>query len=138
MSAVIYLLVATIFLLVIGWTLYVLPTPGPLSPVALMSALLPAFAIVFGLGLMVGGAWLSAVLGRHGIAAVRRSVRRHEADPRPDNRNGRDSDAELSGVPGRHQLHLKEPAWQRVFHIAVLVTTLLISICIVHAVIAGP
>lgn len=118
MGAVTYLLLATILLLLVGWSLYVLPTPGPLSPWELMSALLPAFSIVFGMSMMLGAGYLVLItlryLGRvwsraHGILRDR------------------------SSQPPAAFSH----SFIRVTHLAALALATLIAILVVHAVIAA-
>jgi hypothetical protein len=72
MGLVIYLLAAIVLVIVVGWAIYVLPTPGPLSAGELAVAMLPAFAI---LGVLVGlllGLWLLAMVVRLIVRTARR------------------------------------------------------------------
>ncbi|GLQ08800.1 hypothetical protein GCM10007913_07320 [Devosia yakushimensis] len=64
MGLVLYLFGAVIFVLVVGWAVYVLPTPGPLGPASLATALIPVGIIVGSVFATVLLAWLLLVLAR--------------------------------------------------------------------------
>lgn len=64
MGLVVYLFGAAIFVLLVGWAVYVLPTPGPLGPASLAVALIPAFLIMGCVAVVVIVAWLLLFLVR--------------------------------------------------------------------------
>lgn len=72
MGAAIYLVAAVFGLLVLGWIMYVLPTPGPLSPLQLAIALIPAVAILLGLLASMAALWFLA----RGIGYAQRIIGR--------------------------------------------------------------
>lgn len=58
MGLTLYVITALCLVLLVGWLLYVAPTPGPLSPGDLLVALLPAFSIVGAVLLVLGAGWI--------------------------------------------------------------------------------
>ncbi|KFC66430.1 hypothetical protein FF80_02693 [Devosia sp. LC5] len=64
MGLVLYLFGAVIFVLVVGWAVYVLPTPGPLGPTSLATALIPVAIIIGSVFALVLLTWLLLTLAR--------------------------------------------------------------------------
>ena len=53
MGLVLHLFGAVVFVLVLGWAIYVAPTPGELAPWQLGVALVPVLTIVFGVAALL-------------------------------------------------------------------------------------
>lgn len=64
MGLVIYLFGAAGLVLLVGWAVYVLPTPGPLGPASLAVALIPAFLIMSAVAAVATLVWLLLLLTR--------------------------------------------------------------------------
>lgn len=67
MAFVVYALAAVAFVLSLAWTLYVAPTPGPLSLTTLAGALVPSFAILA----LAAAVWCGMAIARMVIRAIR-------------------------------------------------------------------
>ncbi len=72
MGLVLYLFGAVVFVFVVGWAIYVLPTPGPLGPGSLAVALIPVMIIVGSVFAAVPVAWLLLALARTLLRVWRR------------------------------------------------------------------
>lgn len=74
-----YMIGAIALVLLAGWAVYVLPTPGPLSPWQLTGAMVPALGLVLAAMLGVG---LLLALVRLALGAVEMLKRRAGRPPR--------------------------------------------------------
>ena len=75
MGLILYLFGAAIFVIFVGWAIYVLPTPGPLSPIELAQGMIPALVLIIGLLMLVGLVALSMRAARAILHLLRRTRR---------------------------------------------------------------
>jgi hypothetical protein len=72
MGLVLYLFGAVAFVLIVGWAIYVAPTPGELAPWQLTVALVPVLTIVLGVAALLLTLWLAMKLVRFALRSRRK------------------------------------------------------------------
>jgi len=74
-GVVLYLFCAVIFVLVVGWMIYVLPVPGALSAWELTGAFIPALILAGGVLALMSALWGLGRLAEWIVRRLRRSGR---------------------------------------------------------------